>query len=77
LPRKFHAHEPLDFPGPVRTANNSSLEPFAETSINALLDNQDLITSEMMHLGRKFPWLLESLINERDQYMVLELEQVR
>jgi hypothetical protein len=45
--------------------------------MNALLDNPDMVTREMLHLGKKFPWLLESLIHERDQYMVLELEQVR
>ena len=36
----------------------------------------DLVTEAVQDLGRSFPWIVESLINERDQYMVYGLRQV-
>jgi pheromone shutdown protein TraB len=49
---------------------------FSEANINALLDSEDAMLSGMQELGEDCPWLTECLINERDKYMVLELELV-
>lgn len=36
------------------------------------------ITSEMIkEMGKDYPWLVECLLNERDQFMILELHRVR
>lgn len=47
--------------------------------LRALMENMrkktDLITEAVEDLGRSFPWIVESLINERDQYMVITLRQ--
>ena len=37
----------------------------------------DLLTEAVQELGQKFPWIVESLIDERDMYMVMGLREVR
>ena len=37
----------------------------------------DLLTEAVQELGKSFPWIVESLIDERDMYMVLSMRQVR
>lgn len=52
------------------------MQSLEEKDVNDFLDRSDLITAEVRRMGKKFPWLVEVLIHERDKYMVLELEQV-
>lgn len=44
--------------------------------INEMRISQDTITEAIKELGEDFPWFVECLIRERDQFMVLELKQV-
>ena len=48
-----------------------------ESVINEVVADRNLLTAELQRMGRKWPWLVECLINERDKFMVLELEQVK
>lgn len=47
-----------------------------EEDMNALVHNRQAIMHEMDKLAKVSPWLVECLLHERDQFMVLELEQV-
>lgn len=63
-------------PKPTIFEDPAPISSFEENDVNRLVDNRDLITKEMFRLGKKLPWVVESLINERDLFMVLELEIV-
>mmetsp|Transcript_5957 Transcript_5957/g.13160 ORF Transcript_5957/g.13160 Transcript_5957/m.13160 type:complete len:329 (+) Transcript_5957:120-1106(+) len=45
-----------------------------QTAIDQMKGNKDMLTAEVQRMGKKFPWIVECLINERDKFMVLELE---
>lgn len=62
---------------PKPTFDDSAITSFQEKDVNQLLDNRDIITEETHRLGKLLPWVVECLINERDLFMVLELEMVR
>lgn len=62
---------------PKPSFDDSAISSFEEKDVNQLLDNRDIITEETRRLGKTLPWVVECLINERDLFMVLELEMVR
>eukprot|EP01041_Mallomonas_annulata_P006255 gene6255-12662_t len=43
--------------------------------LETLRKKTDLITEAVHDLGKSFPWIVESLIDERDQYMVIGLRE--
>lgn len=47
-----------------------------EDDLNKFVQDRQAIKKEMDRLAKLSPWLVECLINERDKFMVLELEQV-
>jgi pheromone shutdown protein TraB len=61
----------------VATKSNPIEASASELSIyiEKLKQEKDLLTMEIEALADYFPWLVESLINERDVYMAIELHQ--
>ncbi len=47
-----------------------------KSTIDNITESPDLLTQEIQKMGEEFPWLAESIINERDQFMVLKLREV-
>ena len=44
--------------------------------VENLRKQTDLVSEAVFELGKSFPWIVESLIDERDQYMVIGLREV-
>lgn len=55
---------------------SSSSEDLRQT-VDDMTENQDMVDEMLNQLESEFPWVSESLIRERDQYLTIYLHQVR
>eukprot|EP00428_Durinskia_dybowskii_P061229 CAMPEP_0170363144 /NCGR_PEP_ID=MMETSP0117_2-20130122/4702_1 /TAXON_ID=400756 /ORGANISM="Durinskia baltica, Strain CSIRO CS-38" /LENGTH=222 /DNA_ID=CAMNT_0010617595 /DNA_START=282 /DNA_END=950 /DNA_ORIENTATION=- len=57
------------------TSTNTTAPTSIEAQANELLDHADSLIEEIKYIEKHCPWVVECLLNERDKFMVLELEK--